>query len=341
MRARRSRLEFLGVCCLLAYAVARRDTRAAEPSGYYDAAAGLKGTALRAALHEIIDEHQVTSYSASRGALEVLDQDPANSANVILLYERASYPKAQFISTHPNGWNREHCWPNSLGIDNALPAYSDLFNLRACGEPANSDRANLPYEESATTAGGYQKPAGPTTPLCSQDLDSWEPPTEMKGDLARAMFYMDVRYEGDSGEPNLVLTDDATQISSSANFMGRLSNLLVWHFLDPVSAAERSRMEGVYGYQRNRNPFVDRPEWVEAIYGAVFELDSVLEGNVLVLSWPAIVPLDLGFIESSTDLVQWSRLEVPLVEQNGRHTARVPVEGPARFYRLRLQERTG
>ena len=98
----------------------------------------------------------------------MLDQDPANSANLILLYERASWPKADFVTVVSGGWNREHCWPNSLGIDSAEPAYSDLFNLRACGEPANSDRANLYYDESTIGASGYEFPSGPTSPLAAR-----------------------------------------------------------------------------------------------------------------------------------------------------------------------------
>lgn len=234
---------------------------AAEPAQYYDSALGLTGTPLRNALHNIIKGHTVISYVATRTPLEQLDEDPANTANVILLYERTTWPKSVFISGNNGGWNREHCWPNSLGIDSVEPSYSDLFNLRVCGEPANSDRANLYYDESTPGASGYQIPSGPTTAQCSQDFDSWEPPDEVKGDLARSMFYMDVRYEGDASEPNLTLTDDVATISTSNANMGRLSTLLVWNFLDPVSAAERTRAERAYGYQRNRNPFVDHPEW--------------------------------------------------------------------------------
>ena len=316
--------------------------RAAEPPGYYNSAAGLTGTALRSALHNIIDDHDVISYANARFALEELDEDPNNTANLILLYERTSWPKAWFISNHENGWNREHCWPNSYGIDDTGPEYSDLFNLRAAGEPSNADRGNLYYDESTPSANGYERPAGPTTPLASQDFDSWEPPLEVKGDLARAMFYMDLRYEGGSGEPNLVLTDNVSLISPNAAYMGRLSTLLIWHLLDPVSPAERDRLEGTYSYQRNRNPFVDRPEWVEKVYGAVLDLRATKESNtVMLLSWPAILPADMAFIETSTDLVRWTPASLTVIDQNGRHTARVPITATPRFYRLKLVQRAG
>lgn len=315
--------------------------RSAEPPGYYQSASGLTGAALRTALHQIIDGHTVVSYANARAALENLDEDPGNSANLILIYERTSWPKSQWVANYAGGWNREHCWPDSLGIDGSGPEYSDLFNLRACGENPNSDRGNLYYDESTTTAPGYQNPAHPNALLCTQDNDSWEPPAEVKGDLARAMFYMDLRYEGDSGEPNLSLTENAALISTSAAFMGRLSTLLLWNFLDPVSPAERTRAEGVYGYQRNRNPFIDRPEWVEAIYGAVFKLTATRSGIQLLLAWPALLPSDVAFVQTSTDLVTWTTATLTITNSGGQHTATVPLTSTPRYYRLKLQARPG
>ena len=314
---------------------------AAEPPGYYDPASGLTGAVLRTALHDIIKGHTVIGYTATRTPLEMIDQDPANSANLILLYERASSPKSFFVNGNNGGWNREHCWPNSLGIDDALPAYSDLFNLRACGSISNSDRDNLYYDESTVGAAGYEIPSGSTSPLCSQDSDSWEPPDEVKGDLARSMFYMDIRYEGGGSEPNLVLTENVASISTNNANMGRISTLLIWHFLDPVSPAERTRAEGAFNYQGNRNPFVDRPAWVEAIYGEVFKLIAIPSGNTLTLSWPAVVPAGMGFIETSTDLVHWQSVALTIVDVAGKHTASVPLSPAPRYYRLKLSTRPG
>ncbi len=314
---------------------------AAEPAGYYNPASGLTGTPLRTALHNIIKQgHTVIGYTATRTPLEFLDEDPGHTANLILLYEHASSPKSFFVSGNNGGWNREHCWPNSLGIDDVSAAYFDLFNLRACGSISNSDRANLYYDES-TTGAGYDNNAGTGYALCTQDSDSWEPPFDMKGDLARSMFYMDIRYEGGSGEPNLALTDNIATITASNANMGRLSTLLIWNFLDPVSPAERTRAERAYGYQNNRNPFVDRPAWVEAIYGEVFKLTAVSNATTFTLSWPAIVPADLGFIEVSTDLIAWIPAALPIVDVAGKHTATVPLTPAPRYYRLKLTSRPG
>lgn len=221
------------------------------------------------ALHEIINDHTILPYSSSstvdsRDALEALDQDALNTNNVILIYERRSEPKSNFNSV----WNREHLWPNSYGIDSVVPEFSDVFNLRPADASVNTARGNKYFDISDPADPNYHNPGHPEAPLTSTDTDSWEPPGEVKGDIARAMFYMDVRYEGDhNDELDLVLTDSVALINSSTNFMGRLSTLLLWHQNDPVAAAEQLRNDLVFDiYQGNRNPFVDHPEWVALIF---------------------------------------------------------------------------
>jgi endonuclease I len=217
----------------------------AGAAGYYDSAMGLTSTNLRAALHAIIRKHAVIPYSSSGAdtsdALMVLDEDATNTHNVILLYARRSVPKASFGTA--TGWNREHMWPNSYGIDDRHPAYSDLHNLRAEDMDVNSARGNKYFDLSVNNHVSYSRPAHAEALQCSTDFDSWEPPDTVKGDIARAMFYMDVRYEGDTAnEPDLMLAERVQRISSATNFMGRLSTLLLWHELDPVDDAEREPM---------------------------------------------------------------------------------------------------
>ena len=310
---------------------------AAVPAGYYNATAGLTGTALRSTLHNIIRGHKPVSYTNTRFSLMVTDQDPADSSRVILIYTGESKDGVNdWTANNPtDGWNREHLWPNSLGIDSVLPLYSDLFNLRPCDENVNSSRDNLYYDESTVGSTGYHNPAFVEAPLCTRDSDSWEPPESMKGDIARSLFYMDVRYEGDSGENNLQLTDNTALISSTASYMGRLSTLLIWHILDPVSDAERLRNERVQAQQGNRNPFIDNPQWVEGVYGEVFRLVSTQSGSNWLLSWPSLLPADMGVIETSSDLINWVPLGATVVDQGGWHTSNVFISG-RRYYRLKL-----
>ena len=88
----------------------------------------------------------------------------------------------------------------------------------------------------------------------------------MKGDVARMIFYMTVRYEGDDSEPDLELTETLQRKSSKAPLHARLSVLLEWHLNDPVDDIERRRSDIIYSYQGNRNPFIDNPEYVGMIW---------------------------------------------------------------------------
>src|ERR1044071_6060756 len=236
------------------------------PPGYYVTAEGQSGQALRSALHQIIHDHRVIPYSGGAtdvtAALKILDQDPNNTNNVILIYSGRSDPAAKFNAA--DGWNREHLWCNSYGLDSIDPAYSDLFNLRPEDVNVNSARGNKYYDTSNTNDANYANPATPDALLAMTDTDSWEPPEAVKGAIARSLFYMDVRYEGDRpNEQDLKLTDATGRITSSTNFMGSLQTLLAWHASHPVDDAERRRNDLIFlNYQGNRNPFIDHPEWV-------------------------------------------------------------------------------
>jgi hypothetical protein len=105
----------------------------------------------------------------------------------------------------------------------------------------------------------------------------------MKGDIARAIFYMDVRYEGDRlNEPDLILIDNPGRIPGNTNtYMGRSSALLKGHRADPVDGAEQQRSDLIFErYQHNRNPFVDHPEWIEAVFAPALSASSKTAGSL-------------------------------------------------------------
>jgi endonuclease I len=90
-------------------------TEPTPPAGdYYAAAAGRTGAALRAALHGIIRNQTTISYAQVWTALQQTDQDPANSANVVLVYSGRSQSGTS-NGGNANDWNREHTWPQSHG----------------------------------------------------------------------------------------------------------------------------------------------------------------------------------------------------------------------------------
>lgn len=251
---------------------------AEPPVGYYDSVDLSSPAALRQSLHDVIDGHTKIPYTSSStdtwDVLEVADQDPFNAGRILDLYQNRTFSKQGGGNSF---YNREHTWPNSYGFPDDGSAnlpYTDCHHLFLCDIDYNGARGNLYFDDCITSctpyaADFYDGQSG----VNSRDGDSWETWGGRKGDVARAMFYMDVRYEGDAGsEPDLILTDDPALIQTSGGnnasvaYMGLLQTLLEWHEADPVSDRERARNDAVFMYQGNRNPFIDHPEWVAGVF---------------------------------------------------------------------------
>ncbi|WP_086664035.1 endonuclease [Lentzea kentuckyensis] len=225
--------------------------------GYYQNACGKSGATLKSALNGIIKNQTKLSYDAVWNALKVTDEDPKNSNNVILLYSGISRAKSLNGGGNDN-WNREHVWAKSHGdFGTATGPGTDLHHLRPEDVNVNATRGNLDFD-----MGGSQVPEAPDS---KYDGDSFEPRADVKGDVARMIFYMAVRYEGTDGFPNLELNNSVN--NGTAPYMGKLSVLKQWSQDDPPSDFEKKRNDLIdSNYQHNRNPFIDHPEWVAAIW---------------------------------------------------------------------------
>lgn len=202
-------------------------------SAYYQSVEGLSGQALELGLRAIVSTYTYKSYDAARYILDETDRDPYNPNNVILVYTQKSVS-----SVWDSGitWNREHTWPQSLlNYDSTMSA--DLHNLKPADPSENSSRGNKYFDWSTTSS-------------------SYAPPNVVKGDVARILFYMVIRYQV------LELVNKAPAVYE----MAMLNVLLEWHELDPVDDFERNRNEIIYSYQKNRNPFIDYPHFVDLIW---------------------------------------------------------------------------
>lgn len=204
---------------------------------YYDDAEGLYGNSLMDALHIIINTgFSGVTYGDARYILDDTDEDPNNASKLILVYLGTSVNESWDSGST---WNREHVWPQSLlgeDADNGtINSASDLYNLMPADPGMNSSRGNNPYSEMGL---------------------GFEPRDEVKGDVARALFYMMIMYD----ELDLVNT------APGIHEMGYLDELLAWHFADPVDDFELDRLEVIFGEQNNRNPFVDYPHFVSLIW---------------------------------------------------------------------------
>ncbi len=232
-----------------------------EYTGYYAGADGLSGTALKSFLHDLIDDHAEYTYAFAKTALLETDEDPNDQSNVILFYTGRSQAKTTF-GTSADQWNREHVWAKSHGgFSEVPPAGTDLHHLRPTDVSVNSARGNLDFDEGGTKVNDTY---GIGSDFCYVDSDSFEPRDEVKGDVARIIFYMAVRYDGSDGVADLELNDFVN--NGSTPFMGKKTVLLAWNELDPVDDFELNRNETIFGYQGNRNPFIDHPELADKIW---------------------------------------------------------------------------
>jgi len=258
----------VGIFIYIYFSLSSTMVKGQVPEGYYDGLETLEGDLLKLGLHNLLRDHIEYPYTSSStdvwDILKETDAAPGNPENVVLFYTgwlkngEAEYDRGQ-------GWTREHVWAKShgdFGIDRG--AGTDVHALRPADVTVNSARNNKDFDEGGET---YQDGDGPT--LNRTDSDSWEPRDIVKGDVARTLFYMAVRYEGSNGEPDLELVDSVNSVNSNQpglGFHGNRSALLKWHYQDPVDESERLRNDIVFFYQGNRNPFIDNPQWVSRIW---------------------------------------------------------------------------
>lgn len=234
-----------------------------QPLNYYQNAQNQTGNALKSSLHEIINDHLEFQYSTVKQIIRQADEDPNNPDNLILIFTGWSIPKANFAVylDSVDYWNREHIWAKSHGDFGTDPGPgTDVHALRPVDNSVNNAKSNKDYDNGGTQYFDAGVPTG-----CFTDADSWEPIDEHKGDVARMIFYMDARYQGTNGELDLTVVDQVNTYPNPTH--GKLSTLLQWHQLDPVDDFERRRNDVIFSWQKNRNPFIDYPEFVNMIWG--------------------------------------------------------------------------
>ena len=260
-------------------------TFAQIPVGYYDPADGLTGTALKDALNDIIDGHTEYTYTSTGtdvwDILKETDKDTANSDNVILIYSGQSVNAAQEYNSGA-GWTREHVWAKSRGdFGTTKGAGTDIHHLKPCDVSINSAHNNRWFAECSDPYldGG----ADSTGSYTSSAQWVWKPRNEVKGDVARMIFYMATRYEGENGELDLEVIDSIPSDNDTQEpIHALLSDLLLWHIEDPVDSFEINRHEVIYSYQNNRNPYIDHPEYVQEVFGiTTFAIDNFRQSFVI------------------------------------------------------------
>lgn len=203
-------------------------------------------------------------------AVRLTDEVTTDNTLVYLVYgfdnnddnTDTDYTRAKSLSCHTSGcsglWNREHIFPKSLAnpalFTSSPSAGTDVHNLRACDGDMNSSRSNRLYQDD--TGNSH-----------ITSLGNWYPGDEWKGDVARTIMYMYLRY-GNQCLPN--------NVASSTNTYHQVMPdvFLDWNVQDPVSQTELLRNEVLESLQGNRNPFIDNPYLATLLWGGNTAIDA-------------------------------------------------------------------
>jgi endonuclease I len=249
---------------LLPVAATQQQARPA-PADYYKNAEGLSGTALLKALMQRVSGQASLNYGDARDAMFADVDDPTGTDTILSVYTgKKATGVTDRQSADGQGFATEHTWPQSLGAGNG-DAKSDLHHLFPVDTAANSARGNHPFGIVVTPLQVLPAPGaiGQTSRLGtdSQGVTVFEPWDRHKGDVARALMYFYVRY---------ALPDKGPGPLSVRNFRQECRLLQQWHRQDPVDATEARRNDRIFAVQHNRNPFIDRPDFVQRA-GAAFE----------------------------------------------------------------------
>ena len=293
---------------------------AQPPAGYYDDANGLSGYALKNALETIIDAdddsngqpfHDITvTYSDLWTLYET--SDVRGDGKVWEMYSDCDFTFVVDQDTGTGGstecdkFNREHSFPRSwFGDDSGHPIFNDPFHVIPSDKKVNAERGNLAFGEVAsatyTSLNGSQigssSIAGPTGNV-------FEPADEFKGDLARGIFYIAVRYQDDIASWEANDTDGDSMLDGSSNKVFEqwaLEMLYNWHINDPVSAKETQRNEAIFAHQDNRNPFIDNPQYIEDIWQEALSI-SEFNAPIQISLYPNPVSGNTLFVNTTTNL---------------------------------------
>lgn len=264
-----------------------------------DAVTNATVDALRAWLHGVASaHHSPVTYAAAYDLLESID---SRDAQTVRLAYGGSAPKCRAFEGDACVWNREHLWPQSYGVGESsglpydAPPRVDMHALVPSHAALNSARGNRVFSQildaddalCAEWSTAWSDGRTCETPVATSsgvfgDAGSasiggfWQPPSNMKGFVARAMLYMALRYDGDDDDTyDLRLAQEAYRDPDARYYaFGRLSDLLRWHASSAVADWERARNDAVCAAQGNRNPFVDRPELVTRVFGTVAEAEA-------------------------------------------------------------------
>ena len=256
-------------------------TESQIPETYYNTAIS-SGSRLKTQLHHIIKDHRVQPYSSLWNYFT--QTDVTFAGKVWDIYSDIPCEEPPYLYTFSEDqdtgtgggsegevYNREHSMPRSWFGGSEDPMNTDLYHIYPVDKYVNAQRANFPFGmvENPYWVSMNGSKLGTQTAGDTFDGKAFEPIDAYKGDLARTFFYMITRYEDQIED--WTYSEEGNNMFDHNTYPGYqpwvIDMLIDWHHNDPVSQRERMRNDMVYQIQGNRNPFVDKPEFVEMIWG--------------------------------------------------------------------------
>lgn len=198
-------------------------------------AASIYASPLGTALHKLSSDRQsyTTSYDSTKSLYMYTDCENGNTSTISSFYSGKN-----MNSAWGSGWNREHTWPNSKGLNGSDE--NDIMMLRPTAESENNSRGNTAYGESS----GYYDPNSEANGKYN-----------LHGDIARLMLQHMIRW------------GNTRYMFGSGGVMESRAVLLKWIEEDPVDTWELGRNDAVQSITGVRNVFVDYPELAFLLLG--------------------------------------------------------------------------
>ena len=350
-----------------------------EPAGYYTNASGKSCGTLKTALKQIITSGNTPrSYSSLWDQYKLTDIKPrevgSGSANVIWdIYSDkpgATDPynftpgtnQCGSYSTESDCYNREHSVPQSWfnGNTGVAGPTTDYLHIFPTDGKVNAIRGSYIYGEvAAPTITSLNGSKLGSSAIAGFSGPVFEPLNEYKGDVARAFLYFVTRYEdlmpGLSGGTNGGQAFDPGTFPSVD--VPYLKLMIKWSTQDPVSQKEIDRNNGAYAFQGNRNPYIDRPEYVDLVWNssctglAALPVDIILFGGKLVgdqvkLEWTAENELNFDRFEverseNGTSYKMIGKVKAANLRNYTFNDGAEAIRGQRVYYRLKKVDKDG
>jgi endonuclease I/chitodextrinase len=282
------------------------------PTGYYSTATGT-GYTLKTQLYNIIKGHVDNGYAGLYTTYQTSDVDNfyENDGSVLDMYSEkptgtdpynyslGTTQRCGTYSVEGDCYNREHIIPQST-FGSSAPMVSDAHFITPTDGKVNGQRSNYPHGmvASATWTSLNGSKLG-SSAVSGYTGTVFEPIDEFKGDIARMYFYFATRYETTvSGYTYAMFNGTSNQVFTTAF----LNMLLAWNTQDPVSAREIARNNAIYGTQSNRNPYIDHPEYVQAVWNPTADSQAPTAPTSLAISGTTTTSVSLSWLAATDNI---------------------------------------